>query len=131
MTTKREHRLGKVEWFDLTVDDAESVKSFYEQVVGWTTNPFDMGGYDDYCLVSKDQSTVAGICHARGPNANLPAQWILYIYVDRLDESLRLCLELGGKQLSEIRHMSGQGKYCIISDPAGAVCALFEPIADQ
>ncbi len=39
----------------------------------------------------------------------------------------RLCKDNGGKVLSEPKEMAGYGKFCVIEDPAGAVCTLFEP----
>ena len=52
----------------------------------------------------------------------------LSIYVKNIDESAKLCKENGGKVLSEPKMMTGFGKFCVIEDPAGAVCALFESI---
>ena len=43
-----------------------------------------------------------------------------------LDESLRQCSALGGKQLTPVRNMGATSRYCVIEDPAGAVSALFE-----
>jgi len=72
---------------------------------------------------------VAGICHARGQNAGLPAVWMVYIVVADLDESLRQTLERGGKILRAATSMGAQGRYAVIADPSGAVCALFQAAA--
>jgi predicted enzyme related to lactoylglutathione lyase len=85
-----------------------------------------MGEHQDFCMHPPgDPQPVAGICHARGHNAELPPVWMVYITVDDLDESVRRCEALGGKRRSEI-HVSPMGRYCAIEDPAGAVSALFE-----
>lgn len=34
---------GKMEWMDVTVEDAEMVREFYQNVIGWTAEAFDMG----------------------------------------------------------------------------------------
>jgi predicted enzyme related to lactoylglutathione lyase len=118
---------GTIGWIDLTVDDAPRVRDFYSEVVGWKSEPVQMDGYDDYTMVSPDDSEPrAGVCHARGANAELPSTWLMYINVTDLDESLRKCTELGGSILAGPRSM-GQSRYCIIRDPAGAHCALYEP----
>jgi uncharacterized protein len=118
--------VGSVGWFDLTVENADEVREFYRNVVGWTETALDMGGYSDHCMNQPgDGKTVAGICHARGGNQGLPAQWLLYITVADLDESLKQCEERGGKVLRGARG-SGQGRYAVIEDPAGAVAALYE-----
>jgi hypothetical protein len=69
---------------------------------------------------------VAGICHARGENAHLPPVWMLYITVADLYSSLDECTRLGGQLLTPVRSYGG-GRYCVIKDPAGAVCALYQP----
>ena len=119
---------GKIGWIDLTVDQADHVRDFYSQVTGWRSEPVSMGDYNDYCMIGSDgDSPVAGICHARGTNAGLPAQWMVYITVDNLEESIAKCLELGGQVIAETKDMGPDGKFCVIKDPAGAVAALFEP----
>jgi predicted enzyme related to lactoylglutathione lyase len=74
------------------------------------------------------ETPVAGICHARGSNANLPPQWLIYITVADLDASLRQCLALGGQALSPVRE-AGSGRFVVIRDPAGAACALYQKVA--
>ena len=72
------HKLGQVSWFDLTVKNAEQVRDFYKEVIGWNSSEVDMGGYSDYNMNLQEGETVAGICHSRGLNVNLPAQWLIY-----------------------------------------------------
>ncbi|MFN7116559.1 MAG: VOC family protein [Saprospiraceae bacterium] len=118
-------KIGKVMWCDLTVEDAETVSDFYSQVVGWEKSPVSMGDYNDYAMIVPDtQDGVSGVCHARGPNAYLPPQWLLYVMVTNLDESLEKCKSLGGKVIGEKRRMGEQGHYCLIQDPAGAYMML-------
>ena len=47
--------------------------------------------------------------------------------VDNADASAASCAELGGKVLTGPKNFGGQGRYCVIQDPAGAVAALFTP----
>jgi predicted enzyme related to lactoylglutathione lyase len=72
------------------------------------------------------ENAVAGICHARGANADLPPQWIPYITVENLESSAARCVALGGRVLAGPRGMGGTARCCIIRDPAGAVAALYE-----
>jgi hypothetical protein len=119
---------GQIGWVDLTVTDAEGIRDFYQQVTGWTPSPVQMGDYQDFCMVApRNGQMVAGICHARGENAELPPVWMMYIVVADLEESMRICVERGGKIRIPPRGMGGQDRYCVIEDPAGAVAALFEP----
>jgi uncharacterized protein len=120
---------GRIGWIDLTVPDAEAIRDFYNAVIGWTAIEVDMGGYSDYCVHSAEgEAPVAGICHARGANARLPAQWLVYITVEDLDASAARCVELGGEVLDAPRAYGGGGRFCIIRDPAGAVAALYAAV---
>jgi len=118
-------RPGTVSWQDLTVKNAEAVRDFYQAVVGWEPEALSMGSYSDF-VMNADGSGVAGICHARGANADLPPVWLIYITVDDLDHSLEECQRLGGALLAAPRGYGG-GRYCVIKDPAGAICALYQP----
>ncbi len=116
--------VGSIPWQDLTIPNAPEIRDFYCQVVGWTYTDHDMGDYNDYNINLPDGThTVAGICHSRGSNANIPPQWLVYIVVENVAESVRLCLDLGGQVVDGPREMGGQ-TFCVIRDPAGAVAAL-------
>lgn len=118
---------GRISWIDLTVPDAEAVRDFYEAITGWRAEPVDMGGYSDFNMLSEDGTPVAGVCHARGSNASIPPQWMVYIVVPDLDEAMRRCRENGGEIVREPDAPTAQGRFCVLRDPAGAVAALFEP----
>ena len=120
--------IGKIAWTDLTVPNADEVRAFYEAVAGWNSASFDMGGHSDYCMNSpQDGNTVAGICHARGENAERPAQWLIYITVADLKASIRECRQRGGQVLVAPKDMGEHGEVAVIRDPAGAVAALLQP----
>lgn len=112
---------GSITWHDLTVPNAPEVRDFYSAVVGWTPEGLDMGEYEDYVMKSPTGDGVSGICHARGVNAGIPPQWLLYITVANLADALEKVVANGG----EVVHQSGGGSMAIIKDPAGAVCALY------
>ena len=116
--------IGQIEWLDLTVNDASRVKNFYSSVVGWKSDDVDMGSYSDYSIHTPEgRDTVAGICHARGPNAKLPSQWLVYVRVASVQQSADTCQRLGGEVLDGPRRMGGSN-FCVIKDPEGAVMAL-------
>ena len=116
--------IGQIEWLDLTVNDASRVKNFYSSVVGWKSDDVDMSSYSDYSIHTPEgRDTVAGICHARGPNANLPSQWLVYVRVASVQESADTCKRLGGEVLDGPWRMGGSN-FCVIKDPEGAVMAL-------
>jgi len=85
-----------------------------------------MSGYDDFSMLSAAGEAVAGVCHARGSNANQPPVWMIYIVVEHLDLALQNCLKLGGRVASPTR-MVGGSRFAVIQDPADAFVALWEP----
>lgn len=111
---------GSVPWFDLTVGDAEGLRDFYASVVGWETERVQMDGYDDFCMKPPGRDVVAGICHACGVNADLPAQWLIYITVADLQQSIDRCVARGGQVVHRRPDLA------VIQDPAGAYAALWQ-----
>lgn len=121
-------QIGSIGWIDLTVENAVEVKNFYSKVVGWESEPLSMGDYDDFVMKTPaDEKSVSGICHAKGMNVNFPSKWLIYITVENITKSIEECNNNGGKVIIDIKNYGDMGKYCVIEDPAGAVCALFEP----
>ena len=128
MSEDRVAKAGTIGWVDLTVPNAVQVRDFYSRVVGWRAEPVDMNGYSDFNMCDPASGTPrAGVCHARGGNADLPPVWLIYVNVADLDASLAGCLELGGAVVGGTKEMAGYGRYAVIRDPAGAHLALFEP----
>ena len=117
--------IWSIGWIDLTIPNAVEVKDFYAEVIGWRPEPVSMGEYDDFNMTI-DGVPKTGICHKKGGNASIPSQWMIYINIKDMTASSAAVEKNGGKLLSEIKHMKGYGKFCIIEDPAGAVCTLYE-----
>jgi predicted enzyme related to lactoylglutathione lyase len=122
-----DQRTGIIKWVDLTVDDAESVRDFYSAVVGWESAGLDVGGYEDFVMTHPETGdAAAGICHQRGGIKGLPQQWLPYVTVDDLDDSIAACDAHGGNVVFGPKDSETMGRWCVIQDPAGAVMALTE-----
>ncbi len=117
--------IGKILWSDLTVENATEIRDFYAAVIGWEFEPVKQGDYEDYNMINADGSIVSGICHKKGGNKNLPAQWLNYITVESLSYSLAKVEKLGGKIVDGPRK-AGNQQFAVIRDPAGAYFALCE-----
>ena len=46
MTKSARPKTGTIGWTDLTVDDAETLRNFYSEVVGWTFSNVDVHDLD-------------------------------------------------------------------------------------
>ncbi len=121
-----EQPVGQAAWLDLTVDDAVSVRDFYASVVGFETSTVDMGDWQDFCLhPPNDDTPVAGVCHKRGGNKDQPGGWMPYFTVADLKASLAEVTARGGRQVTTVRN-AGNDQFCVIADPSGAMCALYQ-----
>jgi predicted enzyme related to lactoylglutathione lyase len=128
--TQTRPAVGSMGWLDLTVEAADAVRDFYAAVVGFTVGRVEMsGGYADYTLAppASTDAPVAGVCHARGSNASLPPVWLPYFVVADLEASLREVAARGGTAVGATRGQPGQARFCVVKDPAGAFCCLYEP----
>jgi uncharacterized protein len=121
-------QVGRIAWLDLTVPDADGMRDFYRRVIGWAVRDVAMkdgdDDYADYEMLGDDGTPAAGVCHARGVNADLPPVWLIYLPVGDLPESLRRVREEGGKVASEVRDGDGRVAYAVVQDPAGAYIVL-------
>ncbi|NQZ83654.1 MAG: VOC family protein [Colwellia sp.] len=134
--------LGDMAWMDLSVPDANHVKTFYQEILGWQSEAVSMSNegedYNDFSMnsvtptidssaeESKGNSQFfTGICHAKGANADMPACWLPYFLVADINDAVVKVESLGGSLVTAIKSMGGKDKYVVIKDPAGAVCALY------
>jgi predicted enzyme related to lactoylglutathione lyase len=125
-------KTGTIGWVDLTVPDAVTVRDFYTSVLGVETSAVPMGDYEDFCLhPAGGGDAVAGVCHARGPNSDLPAAWMVYFLVADVEKSVAECRARGGVVVREPKRLGEYGTLAVIRDPAGAVCALMQPAAKK
>ncbi len=122
---ENKYKNGQIVWADLATKQAESLKDFYKDVLGWNEHPVAMKdgdeSYNDYAMLYDEKTPAGGICNQRGINAGVPAQWIMYVYVDDVEETLKRAIEKGGKLIHESKKADNSYNYVIIQDPAGAV----------
>jgi predicted enzyme related to lactoylglutathione lyase len=123
-------KIGTIGWIDLTVENAGEIRDFYHSVTGWAAEDVNMEGYQDYCMSPPEgDGPVAGICHKQGGNTGFPPGWLIYITVEDLAQSVARCTELGGAVVVPPKAM-GVDRYCVIRDPSGACCALYQKGAE-
>lgn len=120
-------RTGLIKWADLAVDNAPAVRDFYAGVVGWNFTAVPIEGREDYLMTHPETGDPAtGIAHRQGSLEGIPQQWLVYVTVDDLDDSIAACDRLGGRVVFGPRESETLGRWCVVEDPAGAVMALTE-----
>ena len=119
-------KIGEMAWLDLTVENANDVKNFYQKVIGWEVEETPMGDHSDYTMKIPDTGeALSGICHSQGVNADMPAAWLPYFLVSNITDSIESVITLGGELLTRVKD-AGKDKYVVVKDPSGAVCALIQ-----
>ncbi len=119
--------VGTIGWIDITTPDAALLRDFYCGVVGWSPSAVPMKTHEDYCMhPSPTADPVAGICHAKGQNQDVPPGWMVYITVANLEAALAQVVSRGGTLVRPAVQAGGMGSFAIIRDPAGNHCALFQ-----
>ena len=67
---------------------------------------------------------MAGVCHTRGVNQDLPPVWLICLPVGDLNESLVRAREDGGEVMDMRKGPGGEPTYAVVRDPVGACLAL-------
>ncbi len=131
-TAKNEH--GTPFWFELHTSDVDGALAFYRELVGWTTEPQDMGPEMTYHLIVPEQvdelQTGAGGIMTQmrqDREAGVPSRWFVYFHVDDTDAAFAKAIELGAGAVMEPHDIPGAGRSCWITDPQGAYLAMMKP----
>jgi predicted enzyme related to lactoylglutathione lyase len=126
MSERTAYPHGTPSWVDIGVPDLDAAAAFYEGLFGWTVDrsgPPEAGGYA-MCLL--EDRPVAGM----GPQVQpeIPPYWAVYVTVDDADAALAAAEANGGGVLAPAFDVMTFGRMGIISDPAGAVISVWQPI---
>lgn len=122
------YNVGQIVSADVTTEDAEAMRDFYQKVVGWDSEGMeitdDNGTYTDYVMKDSAGNWMGGVCHRRGVNKDLPPIWLVYINVEDIEASCKACEDNSGKVLHRSFGDAGNILYAVIQDPAGAILAV-------
>jgi predicted enzyme related to lactoylglutathione lyase len=116
---------GKIVWREHISPDPSLAIPFYEALLGWKTEPVDMGSPDSpYPMVRIDGKQVTGFDTSDGSDA--PPHWLVYITVpDSVEAATERALTAGGSVVREPQPLHDFGRYAVLRDPDGAVFCVF------
>jgi predicted enzyme related to lactoylglutathione lyase len=118
--------LGRPVWFELMTTDTTAAESFYDKVIGWTSEPFDASP-KPYTQFKRDGGVaVAGLLE-RPDGMNMPPFWAMYVAVPNLDDAAADIKRLGGSGLSEVIEVPTVGHMQMLKDPQGAAFYIIQP----
>ena len=115
---------GTLCWADLSTPDQARAAEFYKALFGWEIAP----GQDSsgYLHIKNGEEFIGGIPPAQFRDPNTPPHWLGYYLVKDCDASTAKAKELGANVYMSPTTMEGVGRWSVIADPQGAVCALFQ-----
>jgi len=126
MTVATSTLLGRPLWYELMTTDMTAAESFYRNVVGWTTKPFEGTG-QPYTMFNRGGDASVGGMMTRPDEIKAPPFWAMYIGVPKLEEAAAHIKKLGGREHTEVITVPDVGRMQMVADPQGAVFYIYEP----
>jgi predicted enzyme related to lactoylglutathione lyase len=117
---------GRFIWYDLMTTDQAAAKSFYNQLVGWGTQPFE-GGDMPYTMWTAGNNPIGGVMDLPdgARQAGAPPYWVAYVAVTDVAGICDRAVVLGGTVLHPATDIDGAGCFAILQDPQGAPFAVY------
>jgi predicted enzyme related to lactoylglutathione lyase len=132
MAEVTEHAPGTPSWVDLATSDADAAEAFYTALFGWTSeDQGDEAGH--YRMLRKGGKDVAAL-YAVDPEQG-PPRWNTYVTVDDVDAAVERVDPAGGTVIAppfDVLESGARGdpavvgRMAVVSDPAGAMVALWQ-----
>jgi predicted enzyme related to lactoylglutathione lyase len=113
---------GSLCWADVISPDPEAAAKFYTSLFGWTLTPGE-GGYQH---IKNGENFIGGIPPVHAVMPGVHPHWSSYIQVADIEAAVAKAQELGGGVCLPTMSVGSAGRMAVISDPQGAVVALFE-----
>jgi hypothetical protein len=126
MTVATATLLGRPLWYELMTTDMKAAESFYGDVVGWKTKPFEGAG-QPYTMFDRGGDQTVGGVMTRPDEMKAPPFWAMYIGVPNLEETADKIKKLGGRQHTEVITVPNVGRMQLMMDPQGAAFYIYEP----
>jgi hypothetical protein len=111
---------GAMCWNELAAADLDSAPQFYEQLFGWSVEPFE-GGAMRYLTIKNAGRANGGM---REKQAQEPPNWLVYFAVEDLDQAVAKVGELGGGTIAAPFDIA-MARIAVVHDPQGAMFALY------
>ena len=111
--------LGRHVWSELMTPDLNGAETFYEKVVGWTTQKSTNPGMEYHELKRPDGFPIGGVMKPPA-GMNMPPFWSMYIAVPDFAAAAPKAKRLGGSELSGVIDIPNVGRMQMLKDPQGA-----------
>lgn len=117
---------GALCWSELTTRDPKAAEEFYAALFSWVAKPSAPAAVMQYTEFSLNGQPFAGMmAMPAGMPAHVPSYWMPYFEVASLDASVSKAQGMGAKVMVPAQDIPDTGRFAIITDPQGAMLALF------
>jgi hypothetical protein len=119
---------GKMVWFELESSNPAKSTAFFNELLGWTTEP--QAGAEGAAateLVKAGGKEVAMVRKAEGKKAK--SRWVPFVSVPDVDGAVTAVEANKGKVVKPAQDVPDVGRFAVVSDPNGAVFAVFKSAA--
>jgi predicted enzyme related to lactoylglutathione lyase len=115
-------------WYELMTTDVAAAETFYRNVVGWSSQPFESSGID-YVVFNAGERAVAGLMllPEEAKAMGTPPCWLGYIHAKDVDAATASLKKAGGTVHREPTDIPSVGRFSVVADPQGATFMLMTP----
>jgi predicted enzyme related to lactoylglutathione lyase len=106
--------------------DMKAAESFYQNVVGWKTSPFEGAG-QPYTMFNRSSDVPVGGVMTKPAEVKAPSFWAMYVGVPKLEDARAHIERLGGKAHTEVIEVPNVGRMQMMMDPQGAAFYIYQP----
>lgn len=106
---------------ELATTDVAKAKEFYGRLFDWKLEDFPEA---EYTIINVGEGTGGGIMKTVQPDS--PSYWMAYVLVDDVAVATEKAKSLGATICKGVTEVPGMGWFSIITDPTGAMLALWQ-----
>jgi len=116
-------------WYDLMTTNPEGAPSFYGEITGWGTQPFE-GSPEPYTLWTNDETPIGGMMQLPQDalDAGAPPNWLVHISTPDVKATAAKAQELGATVLHEERIPKKELGGTVVRAPWTCQAAISSPI---
>ena len=117
--------IGRPSWHELMTTDYKRAFDFYQRLFGWEkVNEMDMGPLGMYFIFGQKGKSFGGMYNKAGEMAQVPSNWLPYVWVKDVAASASIAARNGGKVMQPPMDIPGGGSIAVLTDPQGAHIAV-------
>jgi uncharacterized protein len=113
---------GRVVWHDLNTNDIDGARRFYGELFGWNISAHGQWNF----IAPAGEAQHFGTMIQHEPAEKIPPHWLPYLTVTDLEAAIAKVPAAGGKILVPKMPAGTTGHFSYVSDPQGAVFALWQ-----